>query len=101
MKGIQIAIKVFILLIVGFILVLCSLDLINFCLNPEDYPFGSEVVDKGGWAYYSKFTFILFNAIMILLSFLLSFLTIRNKEIKFQLLLLFLAICQILCLIIL
>lgn len=97
MKTIIKLFKIVIIVVEVLLLVICSSDLINFLQHPENYPIGSEVVDKAGWAYSSNFTFIFFNSIMIVFSILLSFLALGSKKIKFLLLILLFVICQVGC----
>ena len=90
-----------IILIETFILFVCVLLLIEFFENPEpfyNYYFRSEaMVENGGWQYSSVFSYIFFNAVMILSSVGISIFSLKIKQLKHFLLLLFIIICQVLC----
>jgi hypothetical protein len=101
MKAVTIIIKILVPLLSILLLIICVSDLINFFQSPENYFIGSEVVDKSGWTYGNKFTFIMTNAIHIILSVIIIILILRAKNIKYILLLLLLFTCQILLLILL
>jgi hypothetical protein len=81
MKIISIAIKTLVIIVISVFLIVSISDLIVFLYNPENYPIGTEVVDKAGWWYRSNFTFILFHSISIPLLVLLLLLAFKSKKI--------------------
>jgi hypothetical protein len=105
MKILKIILAIIIIIVESVVLFVSSSLLINFLKYPETYNnlyFGSEtMVGGGGWIYRSVVSYLFYNSIMIIISLLLSFFAIRIKKIKFLLLILLLAICQIGCLILL
>lgn len=101
MKVIKMVVKILTLLIGGFIILICSSDLIHFYFNSEIYLIGSEVIDKVGLSYRSNLSFISFNSIMIAISIVLSFSAIKSKNIKTIIIILLIVLCQIACMILL
>lgn len=94
----KIIIKTLTMIVEVLLILICSSELYEFLYNPNEYHIGSEaMIENGGWAYRSNFTFIFFNSIMIAFSILLSILALKSKKINFQLLILFMAICQLGC----
>lgn len=92
----KIIIKTLTMIVEVFLILICSFELCEFLNNPNEYHIGSEsMVENGGWAYSSNFTFIFFNSIMIAFSILLSILTLKSKKNNFLILILFMAICQL------
>lgn len=101
MKTVIKILKTIIIVVEVLLLAICASELYEFMKNSNSYHFGSEaMIENGGWSYSSSFAFIFFNSVMIVFSVLLSFFAIRSRNIKFLLLLLSLAICQIVYLII-
>jgi hypothetical protein len=102
MKVIKTIIRILILLITILPVLVCASDLIDVYFLYKDYYIGSEsMIGVGGWKYRTNFNYVFSGLIVIIISLLLSFWAIRIKKIKFLLLILLLAICQILCMILL
>ncbi len=94
--------KVIIIFIEFLLLFVCASELYDFLKSSDTYHIGSEaMVENGGWQYRSVFSYIFFNSLMIILSILLSFLTLRSRKIKILLLILLFVIFQIGCFIML
>jgi hypothetical protein len=101
MKALSIVIKALIITLAIMLLIVCASDLIDYLQHPVDYFLGSEVVDKSGWSYSSRFAFIFSNFIYVVLSILISIMTLKINNIKYLIFLLLFIIFQILCFILL
>lgn len=91
--------KIIIILIEVLTSVICASELIDFFENPAPYYnhyFESEaMMENGGWKFRNVYTYVFDNSIMILSAIGISIFSLKVKQLKYFLLLLFIVICQI------